>query len=188
MFDRSRSWCCALRRSRRSTRRIRRSCHSSISTESRILRRASSSFIRGSMITRLLLSVFPGLGFGRSGMTSTTGGAAVSTTCSGTDKETDEDWISGSGTFRSLKYADTTADAAPSNIAIAKAPPRNQRRRCFSFASICCSGTTGCAVNTVSSSSKCGCSTISSSVPGANYRGVLAKTRCNHEATAPRAF
>src|ERR1700754_368006 len=62
--------------------------------------------------------------------------------------------------FRSLKYAEINADATPNNIANAKAPPTNQCRRCFSFASISSRGTTGRAVNVVTSSTKCGCSTI----------------------------
>ena len=57
-----------------------------------------------------------------------------------------------------MKYAETNADAAPSSIATANAPLRNQRRLCLIFASIFSRGITGRAVNVVSSSSKCGCS------------------------------
>ena len=61
------------------------------------------------------------------------------------------------GTFRSFRYDASSAEAAPSIIARANAPPSSQCLRCRSFASIFSSGTTGRADSRVRSSSKCGC-------------------------------
>ena|SRR6185503_8548473 len=93
-------------------------------------------------------------------------------------------------------YEASSAEAAPSIIATANAPPRNQCLRCRVFASIFSNGTTGRAESSVRSSSNCGFDTRSGefvalsnlffivSLPGQNCREVWPiGFLCNHEAT-----